>query len=139
MHASQLIVASAVIVFVLGAAHLIFTFIGNRFHPRDAALLKSMQEISPVITRQTTMWRAWIGFNASHSYGAILFGVIYAYLGLRYPSFLLQDSFLLGLGWVVLVAYLVLAKVYWFRIPFRGISIAALLYSIAIIFILKNS
>ncbi len=28
-----------------------------------------MQQVSPVITRQTTMWKAWVGFNASHSYG----------------------------------------------------------------------
>jgi hypothetical protein len=26
------------------------------------------------------MWKAWVGFNASHSYGAILFGLVYGYL-----------------------------------------------------------
>jgi hypothetical protein len=30
-----------------------------------------MEEVSPVIARETTMWKAWVGFNG---YGAILFG-----------------------------------------------------------------
>jgi hypothetical protein len=34
------------------------------------------------------MWKAWIGFNASHSFGLILFGTVYAYLALAHGSFL---------------------------------------------------
>ena len=26
----------------------------------------TLRAVSPVITRETTMWQAWIGFNASH-------------------------------------------------------------------------
>ena len=32
-----------------------------------------------MITPQTTLWRAWIGFNASHSLAAILFGLAKLY------------------------------------------------------------
>jgi hypothetical protein len=133
MSAWALIFASAFVIFYFGAVHLIFTFVGKRLHPRDTALVNAMHVVSPVISNQTTMWRAWIGFNASHSYGAMLFGLVYGYLARYHPELLLQDVFLLVLGWVVLIAYVVLAKLYWFRIPFVGISLAALLYSIALI------
>ena len=35
-----------------------------------------MGEISPVITKETTVWRCWVGFNASHSMGLMLYGLI---------------------------------------------------------------
>src|SRR5580704_16099648 len=31
----------------------------------------SMSQISSVITKETTMWRCWVGFNASHIGGAV--------------------------------------------------------------------
>src|SRR5438046_6957052 len=30
------------------------------------------------------MWRAWVGFNASHSMGAMLFGLVFAFLALAH-------------------------------------------------------
>ena len=33
-----------------------------------------MMNVSPVITRETTIWRVWLGLNASLSLGLILFG-----------------------------------------------------------------
>ena len=78
MYASALIAASAAVIFALGLIHLIYTFHGPRLHPRDPELELRMKSVSPVITRQTTMWKAWIGFNASHSYGALLFGAVMA-------------------------------------------------------------
>ncbi|HYW55448.1 MAG TPA: hypothetical protein VE934_00685 [Polaromonas sp.] len=123
-----LIAASAAVILFLGVMHLIFTFYGPKFDPRDAELKARMMTVSPVITRQTTMWRAWIGFNASHSYGAILFGAVWGYLALAYPAFLFESVFLLALGLVALLGYLVLGKIYWFSTPFRGILLATMLY-----------
>ncbi len=128
-----LVAASAAVIFVLGVMHLVFTFHGPKFDPRDAELKARMMAVSPVISRQTTMWRAWIGFNASHSYGAILFGLVWAYLALARPVFLFQSVFLLALGLLVLVAYVVLARVYWFSIPFRGITLATVLYGLGLL------
>jgi hypothetical protein len=48
--------------------------------PRDHALQISMSQISPVIMKETTMWRCWVGFNTSHSMGLILFGLVVGYL-----------------------------------------------------------
>jgi len=129
----SLIAASAAIILLLGLIHLLYTFYGPKFLPRDRELQARMQEVSPVITRQTTMWKAWVGFNASHSFGAILFGAVYGYLALAHSAFLFQSTFLLSLGLVLLFGYVILAKRYWFSIPFRGILLAAFLYALALI------
>jgi hypothetical protein len=86
-----------------------------------------------VITRETTMWKAWIGFNASHSYGAILFGAVYGYLALVHSAFLFQSRFLLLLGLLLLAGYVFLGKRYWFSVPFRGIVLASALYSLGLV------
>lgn len=128
MSAQLLIALSAAIVLVLGLLHLFFTFFGTRFQPRDAALGEQMKVVSPRITGQTSMWRAWVGFNASHSLGAMLFGLIYGYLALSQPLLLQHSSFLLGLGALFLASLLLLARRYWFRVPLIGISCALVLY-----------
>jgi hypothetical protein len=124
----MLMAASAAIVLWLGLAHLLFTFRGPSFDPRDAALKARMQEVALVLTPETTMWRAWIGFNASHSLGAILFGVIYGYFALARQEVLFGSPFLLALGLVVLVSYAWLAKRYWFRVPLAGVLLSIACY-----------
>ena len=123
-----LIFASAAIVFSLGTIHLIYTFASNKFLPRDLAIAEQMKQTAPVISRQTTMWRAWIGFNASHSLGAMLFGVVYGYLVVFHFQFLLQAKFLFLVGVLFLGSFVVLAKRYWFSIPLAGIVSSAALF-----------
>ncbi len=82
MLAMILVATSAAIILMLGSAHLLYTFVGPKLLPRNSDLQSAMKSSSLVITKETTMWRAWIGFNASHSMGAILFGLIYGYLSL---------------------------------------------------------
>ena len=123
------IAASAAILLALGIAHLVFTFVVPKLGPRDPALATRMQEVSPVITRQTTMWRAWLGFNASHGCSAILFGCVYGYLALAQPDVLLHSAFLATLGALYLLAYLVLARTFWFSAPFRWLVVASILYA----------
>lgn len=130
---SSLVAASAAIILLLGLIHLLYTFYGPKLLPRDPELQRRMQEVSPVITRQTTMWKAWVGFNASHSYGAILFGAVYGYLSLAHGAFLFRSTFLLALGLLMLLGYALLAKLYFFRVPFRGILLATFLYALALI------
>jgi hypothetical protein len=83
---------------LLGLIHLLYTFYGPKLLPRDRDLRTRMEEVSPVITRETTMWKAWVGFNASHSYGAVLFGAVYGYLSLVHSAFLFQSSSSCRLG-----------------------------------------
>ena len=130
---SLLLAASAAIILCLGTAHLWLTFRGTALHPRDESLTARMREVTPRLTRQTTMWRAWVGFNASHSFGAMLFGLTWGYLALAQPGVLFASVFLRGLGLVLLAGYAVLGWRYWFSIPFRGIALAAALYVAALI------
>jgi hypothetical protein len=131
--ASLLIAASAAIILLLGIVHLVYTFFGKRLQPRDANLIVQMQAATLTLTRQTTIWRAWVGFNASHSFGAISFGLIYGFLALAHPDLLLRSPFLLVLGMLLLAGYVILAWRYWFKIPFRGIVLSTSLYVAALI------
>jgi hypothetical protein len=131
--AALLVAASAAITLLLGLTHLLYTFYGSKLLPRDAELQMRMQQVSPVITRQTTMWKAWVGFNASHSYSLILFGAVYGYLALAHSDFLFQSAFLLSLGLILLFGYVFLAKRYFFRIPLLGVLLATSFYVLALV------
>lgn len=124
---------SAVVLLTLGVLHLVYTFSGPLLTPRDPALRARMEEVHPVITRQTTMWRAWIGFNASHSMGAILFGLVYGYLASVHIQLLMSSQFLLGVGLAMLVGFVILAKLYWFKVPFIGVVVSLAFYVAGIV------
>lgn len=124
-----LVALGAAVAGLLGCVHLLYTYRGPKLLPRDPATIERMRTDTLRITRQTTLWKAWIGFNASHSLGPILFGIVYAHLALAHPDWLAQSWFLRGLGVAVLAIYVVLARLYWFDIPFRGLVVALLLYA----------
>lgn len=124
---------STLVLLTLGVLHLIYTFSGAKLTPRDPALQTRMNEVHLVITRQTTMWRAWIGFNASHSMGAILFGLVYGFLANAYPELLFKSPFLLAVGFAMLGGLVVLAKLYWFRVPFIGVAVSLVCYVLSIV------
>ena len=126
--AKVLMVLSASIAFTLGVVHLIYTFWGSSLTPRDPALQISMSQIAPVLTNETTMWRCWVGFNASHSMGLILFGLVFGYLALAHGKLLFQSPFLLVVGLAMLGGFVVLCKVYFFSGPLRGMSISLACY-----------
>ena len=123
-----LVTASAAVVGLLGALHLVYTVASPKFDPRDATLRTAMEKTSPRISPQTTMWRCWVGFNASHSLGALLFAAVFGYLAVARFEVLANDPVLLGIGFVTLTAYEVLAAKYWFIIPLIGIALAQSLF-----------
>lgn len=114
----------AAIITYLGVVHLILTFSSNKFEARDPALTQAMKQDSPRLTRETTMWRAWLGFNASHSLGAILLGAVYLPLSWGHLDLLKASLWFAFLPGAIGLCYLVLAKKYWFRIPLIGIAVA---------------
>ena len=130
---SQILMAtSAFVILLLGSIHLLYTFRSNKLYPRDTHLERQMNLVSPVLTRQTTMWKAWIGFNASHGYGAMFFGLIYGYLALAQGEILFRSHYLLLVGLALLVGYVFLAKAYWFSVPFVGFSLSTALFIAAL-------
>ena len=130
---SLLILLSTLIIFVLGALHLLLTFRGKLFCPRDRELEFKMKAVSPLISPETTRWKAAVGFHASHSIGAMLFSVVYTYLALEPTRLLFKSPFLLGVGLSYLVLLVILSRLYWVRLPFRGMFLATCFYVGAII------
>ena len=128
-----LMIGSALITLVLGLAHLVFTFWSPKLLPCDAGLIGSMKAVPLVITNETTVWKAWIGFNASHSMALILFGLIYGYLAIAHPVVLFDSIFLQLVGFLMLAGFLILCRVYWFSVPLAGISISLLCYVASIL------
>ena len=132
MAAKILMVLSASINFTFGVVHLLYTFWGPMLTPRDRALQISMTQIAPVITRETTTWRCWVGFNASHSVGLILFGLVFGFLALAQSQLLFPSPFLLIVGLAMLGGFVVLSKVYFFSVAFVGLSISLACYAVSI-------
>lgn len=130
MHLANLLMASGTSVLgALGFAHLVCTYRGNKLEPRDPQLRAAMERSSLVITRQTTVWRANKGFNASHSLGMIVLALVYGHLALAQPEALAASHFLAGLGLCMLLGYLALARRYFFSVPLRGMALACALYA----------
>lgn len=123
-YAQILIVVSAGIVCLLGVVHLAYTFRGPLLTPRDPALQTAMNRVSPVISKETTMWRCWIGFNGTHGIGLVLFGLVFGYLTIADARLLFSSPFLLAVGLAALVGYAVLAKACFFSVPFIGVLIS---------------
>jgi hypothetical protein len=126
-----LLIVGASLFGVLGSAHLIYTFFTDKFDTRDPAVGKAMKNTSPVLTSRTTVWRAWIGFNASHSLGAMVFAAFYLMLAIDHMAVIRAAP---GFAWLAAInglAYLGLAKAYWFRTPFIGILIATICFVVA--------
>ena len=77
------------------------------------------------------MWRAWVGFNLSHSLGLVLFGGVIVLVGRTSASFGYNAGVFLPLAIVVAIAYLILSMAYWFRTPIIAIGLCVLLFSAA--------
>jgi len=129
-----LVLAGAGVIVLLGLVHAFLTFRsspdGGPMMPTDAnvretMLLSTGLGLAPRI--DTTLWKAWIGFNLSHSLGVVVVGVL---IGLPVARKLKCpiDNWLwlttsLCLPWI----YRSIAQRYWFAQPTRGITFATLL------------
>jgi hypothetical protein len=110
---------------VLGGLHAIYTLLDlrnpRRLVPVDPSVANAMANSALRLSRGgTDMWRAWIGFNFSHSLGVLLFAALAVRAGSRVntlPVGIMPALTLIG------CVYLVLALRYWFRIPAIGVAI----------------
>jgi hypothetical protein len=113
--------------------HLAYSFLTRKFSPTEKQLETAIKQVAPRISGETTMWKVWIGIHISHSMGLVLFGLIYGYLALCRWDVLLRSHFLIGLGLLWLVGYMLLAQIYWFRIPLIGVCLATRFYLAGIV------
>ena len=130
---SLAVAAGAGIIASLGALHVCLTFVGEALHPRDPMLREAMGRVPVRLSARTTVWRAWIGFNASHGLGAMLFGALFLHLALSRPGMLRDSVFFAVLGAGYLVVMIALTWRCWFRTPFLGLLSAAVLHAAGMI------
>jgi uncharacterized membrane protein len=121
-----LLVVGGTVFGILGALHGIYTLLDlrdpQRLVPVDPSVARAMASSALRLSGgRTDMWRAWIGFNFSHSLGVLLVGGLAIWTGLRIR--------MLPVGVIALAltligcAYEVLALLYWFRAPAIGVAV----------------
>ena len=120
---------------LLGLLHALYTYLDihrpRRLVPQDPAVAIAMAESQLRLARGgTTMWRAWVGFNFSHSLGLVVFGLVCIYAGTMLGKTVLPPVALLVLVAIALI-YLGLSVLYWFRIPTLGVALATVCLFVA--------
>lgn len=132
----QLLLAVGSGIFVLlGGAHGALTLrdLGTprAFTPRDPELRAAMQNSTVAFHPQINLWRAWLGFNLSHSLGLVVFGGAFLYLGVSHPSVFSRSLPLQGCSILVSGAYLVLSLKYFFSSPAIGSGASLACFALA--------
>lgn len=126
-----LFLAGALPFIVLGIAHALATPLSpdqaKGLSPRDPDYRHGMSRQTVLLTRRVTMWSGWVGFNLSHSVGAVLFGVTVLLAGRSAEAFHANAPFV-PFAVVVSAVYLVIGLRYWFRTPIIGIAVAGLCF-----------
>ena len=130
---ATLLILGGTVFGVLGALHAVYTLLDlhnpRRLVPVNPSVIHAMANSALRVSRGgTDMWRAWIGFNFSHCLGLLLFATLAIWAGFRInrlPVAILPALTLIG------CAYLLLALLYWFRIPAIGVAIGTGCFAVA--------
>lgn len=124
---------------LLGSIHILYSlrdvWTPRKLTPYDDSVRVSMQTTTLALTRQTTMWRAWLGFNISHGIGVLFFGLVYLILALSDIELLSRVTVLPLLALAVSASYFVLSIKYWFHIPAIGSGIGTVCFFIALMLV----
>ena len=133
MIAFLLILGGAVFA-VLGGSHAIHTLLDlrnpRRLVPADPSVAHAMANSALRLSGGgTNMWRAWIGFNFSHSIGVLLVAGLALWAGFRLNS--VPVGIIIPALTLIGCVYLVLALLYWFRAPAIGVAIGTCCFAAA--------
>ena len=124
---------------VLGTTHAVYTFLDLRnprwLVPVDPSVAQAMANSHLRLSGgRTDMWRAWVGFNFSHSLGLLIVAALAFWAASRastIPVGIIPALTLIG------CIYLVLALVYWFRAPAIDVAIGTGCFAAAWVFSLR--
>jgi hypothetical protein len=123
-----LFLAGALPFVVLGLAHALATPLASTdrkgLSPADPALAEAMTRARLLLTGRTDLWRCWVGFNLSHSLGAVAFGAFVLAVGRSAESYAAQATVCAPLAVLVSGAFLAIGLRCWFRTPIAGCAIA---------------
>jgi ABC-type methionine transport system permease subunit len=131
-----LYVAGSVPFVALGLTHVVLTLMDivsrpRHFAPRDRDLIAGMKASTLALTKATTMWNAWLGFNLSHGLGVLLFGLGGLYVSaLHFDRFAADMRAVLYAMPVTALLYYLMSVRYWFRVPTIGTAAGAVLLTV---------
>ncbi|MBX9400313.1 hypothetical protein K4L06_03255 [Lysobacter sp. BMK333-48F3] len=128
MTTNWLVLIGAALMLYIGTVHLLYTLFGRKLEPAVDSVKQAMAGTPLRVSPATDLWRAWVGFNAGHSAGMMLFGAAYAYLAWAHPQWLAGSAFLCAIGAAFLAGLVWIAKRYMFRAPFFILSLVLALY-----------
>lgn len=119
---------------LLGIAHAVMTAqstpTGGPMLPTDPSTMKAMHQVgglglAPHI--ESSLYRAWIGFNYSHSLGIVAIAGTLLFHAVSDFGAAVEAPWFLALVVVVPAVYFVLALAYWFDKPRDGIALGTVL------------
>ncbi len=135
--AQALLIVGAGIFLLLGMIHAILTLrdLSNprTFIPTDTAVRTAMQASKLAIApnAKTNLWKAWLGFNLSHSLGILLFGGELLGIGLFEFTLFAHSPLIQSVTLLVSAVYFVMSVCFWFSRPAIGSAAALLCFLIA--------
>ena len=123
---ATLLILGGTVFGVLGALHAVYTLLDlhnpRRLVPVDPSVAHAMANSALRLSGgRTDMWRAWIGFNFSHSLGVLLVAVLALWVGFR--TKMLPVGIIMPALTLIGCVYEVLVLLYWFRIPAIGVAV----------------
>jgi len=122
---ATLLILGGTVFGVLGGLHVLYTLLDvrdpRRLVPADPSVAQALAHSAVRLTGGgTDMWRAWVGFNFTHSLGLLLFAGLAIWAGTRgnrVPAGIMPTLILIG------GVYLVLTLRYFYRSPAIGVAI----------------
>ena len=133
---AQLLISIAASIFLLmGAGHGALTLRDLKhpraFTPPDPALRQAMEQSSIRLHPSINLWRAWLGFNLTHSLGLILFGAAFLHVGIFEPNAFASSLLVQAVAVLVSAIYLVLSLKFFFFKPVIGSTIGLVCFLVA--------
>lgn len=116
-----LIIFAASIFLLLGSFHGFLTLKDLiepvTFTPRDPAVREAMQQSSLAFRSDINLWKAWMGFNLTHSLSLILFGSPFLYVGILKPDVFASSLAIQAVSIFVSAIYVILSYNFFFSTP----------------------
>lgn len=112
---------------LLGAAHGALLLRDLRdpraFTPPDPALRQAMERSGVRLHPAINLWRAWLGFNLTHSLGLVLFGGAFTYVAARAPSAFAASPFVQAAAVTTAALYVAISRAFFFPRPAVGSAV----------------
>jgi hypothetical protein len=128
--AQILLTAAGTIILLMGTGHMALTLRDvwkpTAFTPTDESVRLAMQSAQLRFNRRLNLWEAWLGFNLSHSMGAMMFGGALLFAAQFHLDAFLESAVLQAVMVLIPVFYLVVGIRFWFWGPVLGVSVVLL-------------